>query len=966
MAQPKLEFSLKKPQQYENRKLGSEKMAEKRFTFLRHFFQNNFTRFNYYFNANLKLNEIINDATIQTKDDFTKLLSFYPYSLDNTSKSIFLDSIIQKCTAGILLHDLRNDWIDNLYLVMGKAYLLRKNFDSAAMTFQYINFTFAPKEKDGYDKLIGSNAEEGTNAFTIATREKDKFFSYLVTRPPSRNEAFVWQVRTLTENGDYTDASSLIETLKNDPHFPERLKEEMAEARAYLYYKMEWWDSSANYLEKAIPLASGRQEKARAWFLAGQLYQLANNYQKASDAFSNCTDLALDPVMEVYARLNSIRLNKGDDPKIIDDNIAKLVSMAKKDRYHRYRAIIYYAAALFELERNGYAQATAFLQESVQNKNEQANENQQSISYMLLGDIEYAQKNYASASVYYDSVEAESLSKEAAGKLETRKPGTRQIYEAVQVINLQDSLLHLASLDENERAAMVKQVSKKLRKAKGLKDDPSDYTGSAPVQSLNASSSGSDASSLFAQSSGNWYFYDPGIRGNGYNKFRERWGARPNVDNWRRIAAIQVNNLNAGKVDDDDKPIVIKATGDDQFDSTDVSFDNLYSRIPLSEERKETAKARKAAAFYSEGVALHEMLEDYPEAIKVFENLLTLRDSGILAEKALFALVHCYSQVGDMANANRCKNLLNLRFGGGNLASNAGAPLPPGEANPTATNLYHNVYNLFIEGNFEKALEEKRLADSALGKNYWTPQLLYIESVYHIRQREDSVAIGMLNNLVKEFPTHPLAARAKTMSEVLGRRKEIEAYLTRLEITRAREDEVVTTIARPVVSPATNPVPMNTAAVKTTGIQPVKDSAAGLVTAIPTQVSPYVINPLEPCMVAIVLEKVDPAYVNEVLYALSHSNQKNFNGQSFEASKLKLKENLWLVTLRSASITNAESAVNYISYIKPLAQKNIISWLEPSKYQFILLSENNLNLLQQDPNLSLYQKVLRETFPGKF
>ena len=40
----------KKPAQFEDIKLGSEKMAEKKFTPFRHFIQNNFTHYNYYYN----------------------------------------------------------------------------------------------------------------------------------------------------------------------------------------------------------------------------------------------------------------------------------------------------------------------------------------------------------------------------------------------------------------------------------------------------------------------------------------------------------------------------------------------------------------------------------------------------------------------------------------------------------------------------------------------------------------------------------------------------------------------------------------------------------------------------------------------------------------------------------------------------------------------------------------------------
>jgi hypothetical protein len=58
------------------------------------------------------INTVLERARLSQKDDFTRLLSFYPYSLENTAtQKQELDSVIYKCTAGILLHDLRNDCI---------------------------------------------------------------------------------------------------------------------------------------------------------------------------------------------------------------------------------------------------------------------------------------------------------------------------------------------------------------------------------------------------------------------------------------------------------------------------------------------------------------------------------------------------------------------------------------------------------------------------------------------------------------------------------------------------------------------------------------------------------------------------------------------------------------------------------------------------------------------------------------
>src|SRR5690606_11451719 len=99
--------------------------------------------------------------------------------------------------------------------------------------------------------------------------------------------------------------------------------------------------------------------------------------------------------------------------------------------------------------------------------------------------------------------------------------------------------------------------------------------------------------------------------------------------------------------------------------------------------------------------------------------------------------------------------------------------------------------NLFIEGNFAEAERQKKINDSIYGNSYWTPQLLYIESVYYIHSRQDEEAKASLNNIIELYADQPIAEKAKTILDVLGRRKEIEEYLTNLEITRVEDTVVV-------------------------------------------------------------------------------------------------------------------------------------------------------------------------------
>ena len=131
---------IKKPQEYDERVLRSEKSDSKKFSLPTRFIQNTVTHYNYYFNANNKLNEVLERAKTSFTDDYSQLLPFYNYTLDATAQdSIQLDSVTYKSSSGIALHDLRNDWVDNLYLLWGASFYLQKDFDSAYLMFQFID-----------------------------------------------------------------------------------------------------------------------------------------------------------------------------------------------------------------------------------------------------------------------------------------------------------------------------------------------------------------------------------------------------------------------------------------------------------------------------------------------------------------------------------------------------------------------------------------------------------------------------------------------------------------------------------------------------------------------------------------------------------------------------------------------------------------------------------------------------------
>ena len=358
----------KKPAQFQDRKLGSEKMAEKKFTPVRHFFQNNFTHYNYYYNTNNKIKLVIERAKEAQKDDYSILLSFYPYSLENTaSQKTELDSALLKSTAGILLHDLRNDWIDNMYLLMGKAFYFRKDFDSAAATFQFINYNLFPRKKnEDDDRVIGTSNSSTKSRISIANNEATSIFKKIITLPPSRNDALIWMARTFIEQDELGESVSLINTLQNDPNLPNRLKDDLEEVNAYWFYKQNIYDSTAYHLQKSLSNAESKQDRARSEFLLAQLYELTNQYNKASQFYSSVSAHTVLPLMDIYARLNKAKLLKSTNPNELNNSINQLLKMARKDKFENFRDILYYSAAELSLQKKDTIASIKYFNKSIQ------------------------------------------------------------------------------------------------------------------------------------------------------------------------------------------------------------------------------------------------------------------------------------------------------------------------------------------------------------------------------------------------------------------------------------------------------------------------------------------------------------------------------------------------------------------------------------------------------------------------
>ena len=119
-------------------------------------------------------------------DDYTTIISVFPTGdLKKTKKTkSYMDKAIRKGSVVIQRHSMKIKgkeyckWIDDNYLMIGKAYFYKGDFDEAIKTFVYI--------KNEYNKN------------------------------EIRFEAAVWLVRAYVEKGDFTSADSELKELLNN------------------------------------------------------------------------------------------------------------------------------------------------------------------------------------------------------------------------------------------------------------------------------------------------------------------------------------------------------------------------------------------------------------------------------------------------------------------------------------------------------------------------------------------------------------------------------------------------------------------------------------------------------------------------------------------------------------------------------------------------------------------------------
>ena len=403
--------------------------STKKNTFTRRAIHNLTSHYNVYWNGQHILEE--GDAQLKTtaKDDYTKILRVYNYGSKTEAMALNpkMDRALQKTSICVQKHSMkfngkeRVKWIDDAYLVMGKAHFYKQDYIPAKRTFDFVGTEF------NYNDIA------------------------LV--------AHLWLVKTYIQTEQYSKAIATIELLQaktaNMTKLPKELYRNLDLTIADYYIATKDYRRAIDYLKTGMMETNDRDMRLRCMFILGQIYMELNDSQHAIEWFRKVTKKSPPYEMLFEAKMNMARMGTAGNAKEMYRMLNRMLNESKNEDYIDR---IYYAMGDLAMREGDVDKAIGYYRESVANA--KTNQIQRATSSLKVATILFDRNNYELSQAYYDTA-VRAMSRETYPNYDSIANISQTLNVLVTnlaVIRDQDSLLRVANMDSIERNKLIDKI----------------------------------------------------------------------------------------------------------------------------------------------------------------------------------------------------------------------------------------------------------------------------------------------------------------------------------------------------------------------------------------------------------------------------------------------------------------------------------------------------------------------------
>lgn len=738
--------------------------ATKQNTAKSRFFHAFHARYNIYFNGS---QAFIDGSLEQEKgnhDNFTELLPLYAVANKNTRTigAGQFDRAIEKSEKAIRRHSIKrkpewnkgrkktakdiewlnrreyNPFIWKAWLLLGKSQFQKGEFEEAAATFSYMSRLYQ-------------------------------------TRPHIYGIARAWLTKSYTELGWYYEAEDVIRNMKRDS-MDFRAVKDWDYAHADYYIRTGQYAEAVPYLRKVIKHERRRTQRAREWYLMGQLQARLGNREEAFRAFRKVSRMNPPYELDFNAQIAQTEvMARGQAKKMI----SKLRRMASSDNNKDYLDQVYYAIGnIYLSERDTLKAIDAY---ETGNKKATRSGIEKGVLLLKLGDLYWTCERYSDARRCYG---------EAIGLLDRERPDYEQLSKRSKVldelvphteaVHLQDSLQELARMPEAERLAAIDRVidalKKKEEEERRLKEEQE------VEQALQERAGEGDKNNVpqpttqpTAGQQGLWYFYNPQAVSQGKQAFERQWGRRENVDNWRR------NNRTVVKLDDLTEPEgdevmtdslgnviepVEGETPEEQADSAALDPHNreyYLAQIPFTEEQLAASNALLSDGLMNGGVIFKDKLDNLRKSEQYLSRLTRDFTDYARNDEALYHLWLLYSRQGRTAMARDCLNRLKRDYPESQWTILLSDPYFVENARfgvHIEDSLYAATYDAFQADRTGEVMGNARISTERFPLGAHRPKFLFVEGLTLLNAGQADSCLVRMKEVVEKFPDSEVSSIA--------------------------------------------------------------------------------------------------------------------------------------------------------------------------------------------------------------
>ena len=668
-------------------------------------FHNTTAKYNGYFNGNESIKKGIKKLEESFVDDYTIILPVFKTGDLKKSKNThsFMDKAIKKGSIVIQKHSMKIKgkeyckWIDDNYLMVGKSYFYKGEFEDAIKTFSFIKNEYKNNE--------------------------------------IQFDASLWLIRALVEKKDFMTADVELDELTNNRKFPKKLDVDLAKISADFYLQQANYPLALEQLVKIDKLIKRKNKKVRYNYIMAQLYQQQSNFRSAKNKYEQVLKSSPEYEMVFNAKMNlarSLESGSRDTQKMRQ----KLLKMTKDDKNKEYLDQIYFTLA--EMDINNSDTLAAIDNYLLSTVNSIENNTQKSLSFLALAKIDYNRSFYNDAKINYDStlfyMDEDFREYEAA---KVKHVILQELVYHLDVISLQDSLQALVSLPP----AKLSQLISQLIQAEVKKESEALEAERSKQKMLFENNRNGGRGEQFGNntSGGKWYFYNPATLSFGLSEFRKIWGKRKLEDDWRRKDKKIVNIFEIDSIASDSGEVLTKNKKDPNY---------YLEKLPKTDEDFANSDEMIKESTYQAGVIYKSSLNEYIKSSALFMNLLSrFPYDKNYAALAYYNVYINHLEVGKDQEAELMKNLLLDNFPKSvyaQLLTNPNFQDQLIDLQNEDELAYQVVYELYVAERYMQVIEKCKLVSN----DNFQSKYLFLKALSFSALKDSSQCMNVLGKIV--------------------------------------------------------------------------------------------------------------------------------------------------------------------------------------------------------------------------